>query len=89
MQDNPFTLSRPGISQLLSSNSAALQAAGLDMVPRPGRYSYRLVWDQIALSASQGHGGFHFEQVRRLDFVDLIWPGYADILFDADPRCRL
>jgi hypothetical protein len=31
MQDNPFTFLGQAISQLLSSNSAALQTAGLDM----------------------------------------------------------
>ncbi len=67
MQDNPFTFLGQAISQLLSSNSGALQAAGLDMFR--GLAVILLAWFGIksALSASQGHGGFHFGK-----FADLI-----------------
>ena len=67
MLDNPFTFLGQAISQLLSSNSAALQAAGLDMFR--GLAVILIAWFGIksALSASQGHGGFHFGK-----FADLI-----------------
>ncbi len=67
MQDNPFTFLGQAISQLLSSHSAALQAAGLNMFR--GLAVILIVWFGIksALSASQGHGGFHFAK-----FADLI-----------------
>jgi hypothetical protein len=68
MQENPFTFLGQAISQLLSSHSAALQAAGLNMFR--GLAVILIVWFGIkaALSASQGHGGFHFAK-----FADLIF----------------
>jgi hypothetical protein len=67
MQENPFTALGQAISQLLSSHSATLQATGLDMFR--GVAVILIVWFGIksALSASQGHGGFHFAK-----FADLI-----------------
>jgi type IV secretory pathway VirB6-like protein len=67
MQQNPFTFLGQAISQLLSSNSATLQATGLDIFR--GLATILIVWFGIksALSASQGHGGFHFAK-----FADLI-----------------
>jgi type IV secretory pathway VirB6-like protein len=67
MQENPFTALGQAISQLLSSHSATLQATGLDMFR--GLAVILIVWFGIksALSASQGHGGFHFAK-----FADLI-----------------
>ena len=67
MQQNPFTFLGQAISQLLSSKSAALQATGLDIFH--GLAVILIVWFGIksALSASQGHGGFHFAK-----FADLI-----------------
>ena len=67
MQQNPFTFLGQAISQLLSSNSATLEATGLDMFR--GLAVILIVWFGIkaALSASQGHGGFHFAK-----FADLI-----------------
>ena len=67
MQQNPFTFLGQAISQLLSSHSAALQATGLDIFR--GLATILIVWFGIkaALSASQGHGGFHFAK-----FADLI-----------------
>src|ERR1700689_3174238 len=55
------------ISQLLSSNSSTLQATGLDIFR--GLAVILIVWFGVkaALSASQGHGGFHFAK-----FADLI-----------------
>src|SRR5216683_5927934 len=67
MQENPFTFLGQAISQLLSSHSAALQAAGLNMFR--GLAVILIAWFGIkaALSASQGHGGFHFAK-----FADLV-----------------
>src|SRR5580700_6389443 len=67
MEQNPFTFIGQAISQLLSSNSAALEATGLDIFR--GLAVILIVWFGVkaALSASQGHGGFHFAK-----FADLI-----------------
>jgi hypothetical protein len=67
MQENPFTFLGQAISQLLSARSSILQATGLDMFR--GLAVILIVWFGIksALSASQGHGGFHFAK-----FADLI-----------------
>src|SRR5260370_33120041 len=63
MPQNLFTYVGQAITQLLSSNSAALQATGLDMFR--GLAVILIVWFGVksALSASQGHGGFHFAKV--------------------------
>ncbi len=68
MQPNPFTALNQAISQLITSNSATLQATGLDIFR--GLAVILLAWFGIksALSATQGHGGgFHFAK-----FADLI-----------------
>src|SRR6202453_4347578 len=67
MGQNPFTFIGQAISQLLSSHSATLQATGLDIFR--GLAVILIVWFGVkaALSASQGHGGFHFAK-----FADLI-----------------
>jgi type IV secretory pathway VirB6-like protein len=67
MEQNPFTFLGQAITQLLSANSATLQATGLDIFR--GLATILIVWFGIkaALSASQGHGGFHFAK-----FADLI-----------------
>jgi hypothetical protein len=67
MEQNPFTYLGQAISQLLASNSATLQATGLDIFR--GLATILIAWFGIkaALSASQGHGGFHFAK-----FADLI-----------------
>jgi hypothetical protein len=68
MQPNPFTALNQAISQLITSNSATLQATGLDIFR--GLAVILLAWFGIksALSAAQGHGGgFHFAK-----FADLI-----------------
>ena len=67
MQDNPFTFLGQAISQLLSSNSPALQATGLDMFRSLAVILIAWFGIKSALSASQGHGGFHFGK-----FADLI-----------------
>jgi type IV secretory pathway VirB6-like protein len=55
------------ITQLLSTNGSILQATGLDIFR--GLATILIVWFGIkaALSASQGHGGFHFAK-----FADLL-----------------
>ena len=67
MEQNPFTFLGQAISQLLSSHSATLQATGLDIFR--GLAVILIVWFGVkaALSASQGHGGFHFAK-----FADLL-----------------
>ncbi|HEY0758759.1 MAG TPA: type IV secretion system protein [Acidisarcina sp.] len=67
MQQNPFTFLGQAISQLLVANSATLQATGMDMFR--GLAAILIVWFGVkaALSASQGHGGFHFAK-----FADLL-----------------
>jgi hypothetical protein len=67
MQENPITYISQAITQLLSSNMDTLQATGLDIFR--GLAVILIVWFGIkaALSASQGHGGFHFAK-----FADLI-----------------
>src|SRR6195952_2001189 len=67
MEQNPFTFIGQAITQLLSANSATLQATGLDIFR--GLATILIVWFGVkaALSASQGHGGFHFAK-----FADLI-----------------
>ena len=55
------------ITQLLSTNGSILQATGLDIFR--GLATILIVWFGVkaALSASQGHGGFHFAK-----FADLL-----------------
>ncbi|MDT8069476.1 MAG: type IV secretion system protein [Terriglobia bacterium] len=68
MQPNPFTALNQAVSQLITSNSATLQATGLNIFR--GLAVILIAWFGIksALSASQGHGGgFHFAK-----FADLI-----------------
>src|SRR6202453_4337720 len=67
MGQNPFTFIGQAITQLLSSHSAAMQSMGLNMFR--GLAVVLIVWFGVkaALSASQGHGGFHFAK-----FADLI-----------------
>ncbi len=68
MQPNPFAALNQAISQLITSNSATLQATGLNIFR--GLAVILITWFGIksALSATQGHGGgFHFAK-----FADLI-----------------
>ena len=67
MGENPFTFLGQAISQLLSTKSAALEAAGLNIFR--GLAVILIVWFGIkaALSASHGHGGFSFPK-----FADLL-----------------
>jgi TrbL/VirB6 plasmid conjugal transfer protein len=67
MEQNPLTFLSQAITQLLATNSHAIQAVGLDIFR--GLVLILLVWFGVkaALSASQGHGAFHFA-----NFADLI-----------------
>jgi hypothetical protein len=68
MAQNPFTYLAQAISQLLASNSSAIQTTGLHMFR--GLAVILIVWFGVksALASAQGHGGgFHFEK-----FADLL-----------------
>ena len=67
MNENPFTFLAQAISQLLSTNSASIQALGLNLFR--GLAVILIAWFGVksALSSTQGHGGFHFAK-----FADLI-----------------
>ncbi|WP_260706548.1 type IV secretion system protein [Edaphobacter flagellatus] len=67
MGQNYLTFLSQAINELLSAHSAALQATGRDIFR--GLATILVVWFGVkaALSASQGHGGFHFAK-----FADLI-----------------
>lgn len=67
MNQNPFTYLGEAISQLLANNSAALQAAGLNIFR--GLAVILIVWFGVkaALSSVQGHSGFNFAK-----FADLL-----------------
>ena len=67
MEQNPFTFLAQAISQLLSTNSPPIESTGLDIFR--GLAVILIAWFGVksALSASQGHGGFHFAK-----FADLI-----------------
>ncbi len=84
MQQNPFTFLGSAISQLLASNSPALQAMGLDMFR--GLAVVLIVWFGVksALSAAQGHGGgFHF--ARFADLILLISFGLGMLTYYSTP----
>ncbi|GGA80213.1 hypothetical protein GCM10011507_34320 [Edaphobacter acidisoli] len=67
MPQNPFTYLGQAISQLLTSYSPAIEATGLDIFR--GLAVILIAWFGVkaALSASEGHGGFHFAK-----FADLV-----------------
>ena len=67
MGQNYLTFLSQAINELLSAHSARLQATGLDIFR--GLATILIAWFGMkgALSASQGHGGFHFAK-----FSDLI-----------------
>ena len=67
MGQNYLSFLSQAINDLLNTQSGALQATGLDIFR--GLATILLVWFGVkaALSASQGHGGFHFAK-----FADLI-----------------
>ena len=67
MNQNPFTFLGQAISQLLTTKSAAMQMAGMNIFR--GLAVILIVWFGVkaALSAAHGHGGFNFAK-----FADLI-----------------
>jgi hypothetical protein len=83
MGQNPFTFLGQAISQLLSSKSAAIQATGLDMFR--GLAVILIVWFGVksALSASQGHGGFHFAKLA--DLILMIAFGLGMLTYYSAP----
>ena len=84
MQPNPFTALNQAISQLITSNSATLQATGLDIFR--GLAVILLAWFGIksALSAAQGHGGgFHF--ARFADLILMISFGLGMLTYYSTP----
>ncbi len=84
MQPNPFTALNQAISQLITSNSATLQATGLDIFR--GLAVILIAWFGIksALSAAQGHGGgFHF--ARFADLILMISFGLGMLTYYSSP----
>lgn len=71
------------ITQLLSSQGSTLQATGLDIFR--GLAVILIVWFGIksALSASQGHGGFHF--ARFADLILMIAFGLGMLTYYSTP----
>ncbi len=84
MQPNPFTALNQAISQLITSNSATLQATGLNIFR--GLAVILIAWFGIksALSAAQGHGGgFHF--ARFADLILMISFGLGMLTYYSSP----
>lgn len=84
MQPNPFTALNQAISQLITSNSASLQATGLDIFR--GLAVILIAWFGIksALSAAQGHGGgFYF--ARFADLILMISFGLGMLTYYSSP----
>ena len=71
------------ITQLLSSQSSTLQATGLDIFR--GLATILIVWFGVkaALSASQGHGGFHFAKFA--DLILMIAFGFGMLTYYSTP----
>jgi type IV secretory pathway VirB6-like protein len=84
MPQNYLTFLSQAISQLLSANSPALEATGLDIFR--GLALILIVWFGVksALSASQGHGGgFHFAKFA--DLILMISFGFGMITYYSTP----
>src|SRR5258708_14923242 len=83
MQQNYLAFLSQAINQLLSAHSAALQATGLDIFR--GLALILIVWFGVkaALSASQGHGGFHFAKFA--DLILLISFGFGMLTYYSTP----
>src|SRR5579885_357241 len=84
MQPNPFSALNQAISQLITSNSPALEATGFDIFR--GLAVILIAWFGIksALSASQGHGGgFHF--ARFADLILMISFGLGMLTYYSTP----
>lgn len=83
MQQNYLTFLSQAINELLSAHSAALQATGLDIFR--GLSLILIVWFGVkaALSAAQGHGGFHFAKFA--DLILLISFGFGMLTYYSTP----
>lgn len=83
MGQNPFTFLGQAISELLATKSAAIQSTGLDIFR--GLAVILIVWFGVksALSASQGHGGFHF--ARFADLILMISFGLGMLTYYSTP----
>jgi len=84
MSQNYLTFLSQAISQLLTANSPALQATGLDIFR--GLALILIVWFGVksALSAAQGHGGgFHFAQFA--DLILMISFGFGMLTYYSTP----
>jgi TrbL/VirB6 plasmid conjugal transfer protein len=83
MSQNYFTYLSQAINELLTAHSAGIQAAGLTIFR--GLATILLVWFGIkaALSAPQGHGGFHF--ARFADLILMISFGFAMLTYYSTP----
>jgi hypothetical protein len=84
MEQNPFTFLGQAISQLLSTNSAPIEATGLNIFR--GLAVILIAWFGIksALSAAQGQqGGFHF--ARFADLLLLISFGLGMLTYYSTP----
>src|ERR1700733_1135149 len=83
MGQNIFSALAQAITQLLSSEGSTLQATGLDIFR--GLAVILIVWFGIkaALSASQGHGGFHF--ARFADLILMISFGLGMLTYYSTP----
>ncbi|MFP5229506.1 MAG: type IV secretion system protein [Acidobacteriota bacterium] len=83
MDQNYFTFLSQAINDLLTTKSAGIQAAGLTIFR--GLAVILLVWFGVksALSASQGHGGFHF--ARFADLILMISFGLGMLTYYSTP----
>lgn len=83
MGQNIFSALSQAITQLLSSQGNTLQATGLDIFR--GLAVILIVWFGVksALSASQGHGGFHF--ARFADLILMIAFGLGMLTYYSTP----
>jgi type IV secretory pathway VirB6-like protein len=84
MQPNPFTALNQAITQLITSNSATLQATGLDIFR--GLAVILIAWFGIksALSAAQGHGG-GFQFAKFADLILMISFGLGMLTYYSSP----
>lgn len=83
MPQNYFTYLSQAITELLTTRSAGIQAVGLDIFR--GLAVILIVWFGVkaALSASQGHGGFHFAKFA--DLILLISFGFGMLTYYSTP----
>ena len=85
MEQNPFTFLGQAISQLLATNSPAIEATGLDIFR--GLAVILIVWFGIkaALSASQWHGGGGFHFGKFADLLLMISFGLGMLTYYSSP----